>query len=354
MKRGGLLTLALVFALGSLGVAYAAWTDEIIIEGSINTGSVEITVEDYSGTEAWKVAPDGIEVLHGWLPLPSPRGTPVVNDPIGYATARVGDPDDGEADVVFEFVNLFPGVPFCADVLVHYTGSVPAYVSWNIDSEDEWLNDLRDRGYAELKWYKSNADGDRVEQLVDVPRLQMHYCEYIIMEICVEIPQEPGMQGLNGLFSGSIDAIQWSECEEDNGYVPPAAPSGDDHESAYADGTAYTNVQRYVTYEPGRTVDLVFGPEDNETVVGSVTFTPVDGCVDITIAVDVYPWGLSEDESVNVQIHAFNELPPPDAPGAFDYKLFAPRSSSSGWSTYVDAEVCIPVMAYYVVHVNVD
>jgi hypothetical protein len=353
MKKIRLLTLAVVFALGSLGVAYAAWADEITIEGSIETGNLELKVEGYSGTEAWKVAPDGIEVLHGWLPLPPPEGTPVITDPVGYATARAGDPDDNEADIVFEFVNLFPGVTFCADTLVHYVGNIPAYVSWVIESGDPWLNKLGDAGYVKVKWYKSNADGDRIEELVDVPKLQMHYCEYIIVEVCVEIPQDNDLQGLTGSFSGSIDAIQWNEYEE-SPYVPPTAPPDDDHQSSYADGTAYTNVRRYVSYEAGLAVPLVFGPEDNETVVGSVTFAPVDGCVDILIAVDVYPWGFSEDEAVNIQIHGCDELPPPNAPGDFDYQLYAPRSSSAGWSTYNDGGICIPVATYYVVHVNVD
>jgi len=39
-KKMILLTTVLVLALGSLGVAYAAWTDEITISGSVDTGSL--------------------------------------------------------------------------------------------------------------------------------------------------------------------------------------------------------------------------------------------------------------------------------------------------------------------------
>ena len=38
MKRIGLLTLSLVLALGTLGVGYAAWTDTVYIEGTVETG----------------------------------------------------------------------------------------------------------------------------------------------------------------------------------------------------------------------------------------------------------------------------------------------------------------------------
>lgn len=39
-KKAGLLFVALVLVLGSLGVAYAAWTDDIDIGGSVSTGSL--------------------------------------------------------------------------------------------------------------------------------------------------------------------------------------------------------------------------------------------------------------------------------------------------------------------------
>jgi hypothetical protein len=40
MKKFGLLCLAIVLALGALGVGYASWTDTIFIEGTVETGEV--------------------------------------------------------------------------------------------------------------------------------------------------------------------------------------------------------------------------------------------------------------------------------------------------------------------------
>ena len=40
MKKIGLLCLALVLALGTLGIGYAAWIDTIYIEGEVTTGSL--------------------------------------------------------------------------------------------------------------------------------------------------------------------------------------------------------------------------------------------------------------------------------------------------------------------------
>ena len=44
MRKIGLLSLALVLALGSIGVGYAAWTQTLYIEGTVETGSVCIDV----------------------------------------------------------------------------------------------------------------------------------------------------------------------------------------------------------------------------------------------------------------------------------------------------------------------
>lgn len=40
MKKFGILCLALVIALGALGVGYAAWTDTIFVSGNVTTGDV--------------------------------------------------------------------------------------------------------------------------------------------------------------------------------------------------------------------------------------------------------------------------------------------------------------------------
>ena len=48
MKKVGLLVLALVVALGGLGIGYAAWTDTIFVNGSVTTGSVCMLVERWN------------------------------------------------------------------------------------------------------------------------------------------------------------------------------------------------------------------------------------------------------------------------------------------------------------------
>jgi predicted ribosomally synthesized peptide with SipW-like signal peptide len=46
MKKVGLLILALVIALGALGVGYAKWTDTVMINGSVQSGSILLGIND--------------------------------------------------------------------------------------------------------------------------------------------------------------------------------------------------------------------------------------------------------------------------------------------------------------------
>jgi hypothetical protein len=54
MKKMGLLLIVLVVALGSLGVAYAAWAQDLTIENTVNTGYISASFADYSvGTDPY-------------------------------------------------------------------------------------------------------------------------------------------------------------------------------------------------------------------------------------------------------------------------------------------------------------
>ncbi len=44
MKKIGIICLALVLALGTLGVGYSLWWDTLYIEGTIETGEVEVCI----------------------------------------------------------------------------------------------------------------------------------------------------------------------------------------------------------------------------------------------------------------------------------------------------------------------
>jgi hypothetical protein len=215
MKKIGLLCLALVLALGALGVGYAAWIDTITIQGTVNTGSVDINVEYYSGTDIYKNLDNEAMVTVHWVKdaagaIVWSSGTPPTNGLlVAWAKAEPGAADD---TVVVTYNNTFPTSDLVADIIVHYTGSVPAMVTADIDTEDKWLQDLWDDGWAGA--YGAIVDLSKgfnvVAPIVELP-IQMHYCEYAKVWLWLDLPQDDTLMNLSGNFTATITAIQWNE-----------------------------------------------------------------------------------------------------------------------------------------------
>jgi len=220
MKKIGLLSLALVLALGALGVGYAAWTDQITIEGTVNTGSVEISVEALSGTEVYKVPEHDIVVRyygtdttggHIWESVTQPA----VGELIASATTSYSEPD-GDKTITVTFDNLFPSIDFMADVLLHYTGSVPAIVDIELTSAEPgegvdpeaWAKLVNSAEFVAVRWDAKNHES--IGEPLTEP-IQLHNCDYVKIFLVVHLDQDPDLMNLNGSFTAEITAIQWNE-----------------------------------------------------------------------------------------------------------------------------------------------
>jgi hypothetical protein len=214
MRKIGLLSLALVLALGALGVGYAHWTDTITIQGTVNTGSVNINVEYYSGTDIYKdLDTDGMVTVY-WVKDANgvvvwSTGTPPTHGLlVAWAAAAPGPADD---TVVITYNNTFPTTSLVADIIVHYVGTVPAMVTANITSADQWLIDLWNGGYAGAYGAIVNmTDGfDFIAPIVELP-IQMHYCEYAKVWLWLDLPQDDTLMNRTGNFTATITATQWN------------------------------------------------------------------------------------------------------------------------------------------------
>ncbi len=220
MKKIGLLCLALVLALGALGVGYAAWTDTITIQGTVNTGSVDINVVYYSGTDIYKdLSNDGLVVVK-WVKEPNgsivwSSGTPPAKGLlVAWAAAAPGPADD---TVVVTYNNTFPCQNLTADIIVHYTGSVPAMVTANITTSDTWLKDLWDSGHAGAYGALVNIDPSKGFQFIapiEKLPIQMHYCNYAKVWLWLDLPQDDTYMNRTGSFTATITAIQWNKADE--------------------------------------------------------------------------------------------------------------------------------------------
>ena len=226
MKKTGLLVMALVLAMGLLGVGYAMWADTVTISGNVTTGSLDIDVESVSSTYVYKVV-DDIEggpldgKVRGDL-VSSPTALALEQDvpPAGgsdlmlIASAVTVDDSVGTGDVdavTMTFTNIFPTIdPIVADVVLHYTGSIPAKV---VKSAENWTG--TDAAALELeqmdKWTYTPNGGSPVV-ITDLSTLQLENSDRLKFEKWFDLSeQEASDMGLSASFSFTIKAQQWNE-----------------------------------------------------------------------------------------------------------------------------------------------
>lgn len=244
----GTVFLVSVLALAGIGISYAGLSDVIAVYGTVDTATVELVVESYSGTWVWKVwgwnqgyepvNPNWVnttwipakEVLiysggtndkpsdsaiQGWL-----AGTGAQYTLVSYAQGRApintdpNKPNGQPYDAIIEFSELFPCMTFEADVVFHYIGSIPAKVKnmqivWN----DAWLNTL------DAMWetsgglygldatiYKFNSVGPTIIQ-----GFQLHFCDKVKLDVKIHLPQDNQWQGKVGTGYVYIELQQWND-----------------------------------------------------------------------------------------------------------------------------------------------
>jgi len=230
MKKIGLLSLALVLALGALGVGYAAWTDQITVEGTVNTGSVDINAVYFSGTDVYKDLDTDGTVYYFWIKdadgnlMWSTDNIPTNAFLVASAASAPGDADD---TVDMTFTNLFPSEAITADVIIHCDGSVPVIVTADVESNSEILNWLWDNGYVHWSaaWVNVVPEPWYYAYCAEiVGPIQMHYCDYAKLWLTIDLPQADELVGtdydqedfmnLEGeSFTGHFNAIQWNESD---------------------------------------------------------------------------------------------------------------------------------------------
>jgi hypothetical protein len=242
MKKIGLIVLALVLALGTVGVGYAMWQDTIYIDGNVETGSLGINVVYVSGCIVYKIVDTGEIAFYYW-----------VDDVNGNEVTHVGTKPDGTANnlevatgtskimaddvVAMNFTNAFPtkyqggASGLYADIIAHYDGTIPGhvtYVFWTEDAITQWL---WDNGFIDLYVFETvvtvNDDGT-IDYTIDdliAPRqtIQMHFCDYIKINVYIDLPQpeeliklgapytQEDFMGQTLGFQIRVNATQWNE-----------------------------------------------------------------------------------------------------------------------------------------------
>jgi hypothetical protein len=131
---------------------------------------------------------------------------------VASAKAEPGLADD---TVVISYNNTFPCETLVADFIVHYEGTIPAMVTAEINTDDQWLEDLWNDGDAGV--YGALVDMDAgfefIEPIVELP-IQMHYCDYAKILLWMHLPQDDTLMNQTGSFNATITAIQWNAVDE--------------------------------------------------------------------------------------------------------------------------------------------
>ena len=131
MKKIGLLALALVLALGSLGIGYAHWTETLQIKGDVNTGWIDVNfMSQYDNDQPGMIDPTGPGEwdFTGQVPV--------------WNGARLNDPPKDVADTTSTYstydLQQRPANPTGNFAEVIITNGYPSYwgsVAWDLENQ---------------------------------------------------------------------------------------------------------------------------------------------------------------------------------------------------------------------------
>jgi len=203
MKRIGLLCLALVLALGALGVGFAMWFDTVTVTGTVNTGDVAWEVEgpltnsDSLGTLDWNCFFD----LNG--------GDFVQMDK-DVGETEVAIVDDHTFSVTIH--NAYPYYTSHVAFKVHGLGSIPLRI-WKAEFYDD-SGALVDTIYTSDQYvyidFDDNGDDDFEIWWGNGFGVQLHECDKHDISFDMLLLQ-PALQGQTYHFTVRLYAIQWDE-----------------------------------------------------------------------------------------------------------------------------------------------
>ncbi len=220
VKKTGLLILTLIIALGALGAGYAMWSDEIIIRGSVDTGTVCVEWSGFNDS-------DYCLGTEGDPPPPPPQVVPGMDPKFPVGNDRYWDKNVACTEILYyedengidyktlliTVFNAYPG--YYADWQLEWRncGTIPVRIqaieitplNFTIASDTDWQNPEAD-GEIWIHWVGINTTlGDQLhygdEQATSFKLLVMQTAE-----------QGRGLEGTEPYqFLVTLKAVQWNE-----------------------------------------------------------------------------------------------------------------------------------------------
>jgi len=223
MKKIGFLVLAIVLAIGTLGVGYAMWYQTLTINGTVSTGSVNLQVDNFSGTWAYKDLTDDSLLFQQELGYSAARPAMPDGDTyspiLGYAeiVSDTGSEQcteaNGNIDLIIDTLNMFPASDstidpnpgdrdWTVDFRVCNTGTIPV----KFQLVDYWAEGLEN--FDALFVVKDDA-GNTIDWIGS--QLEPGDCVHVVLHLFVN---EETNQNIDGVFHFVIAAVQWNEYGE--------------------------------------------------------------------------------------------------------------------------------------------
>lgn len=206
MKKIGLICLALVLAMGALGVGYAAWTDTVTIDGTVDTGSVELGIVKATGTlyQDKDVATVGFSFV----------------DPIGLWECSV--PPGAQAyayeKLVVTIAKAFPCLTVDIAFYVGSLGTIPTHLQEikvsDPTGELTFLKVTDPQDPNKLGYFYDTGDAEKeaiiTVSLINLVSTQLHRCGADKADLILHVEQ-PAEQNHTYSFLIEIVGVQWAE-----------------------------------------------------------------------------------------------------------------------------------------------
>jgi hypothetical protein len=210
MKKIALLCLALVLALGALGVGYASWTDTIFVTGTVDTGTVLLGFSKTMCSEQPEFeGKDWVASIDCYL-------TGDMLCQIDYA----GVPRQAYREAEFVLTNAYPCWQTAVVVDVCSCGTIPVKITEltitmeQVDCQDPEtvIETLTWVGTTGQSGYFNNAAGETVFSIdvVNLVGTQLHEGDKDAVEFDMHVKQ-PMEQNACYIITISITGEQWNE-----------------------------------------------------------------------------------------------------------------------------------------------
>lgn len=198
MKKIGLISLALILALGTLGVGYALWSENLYIEGIAQTGELDWEFyEPVGGPPIVRHDDDGPD------PLTVDMGGPLGKDVAETLWVFSDRDNDSDMDTLTITINnAYPGYYNNFSIHVRNNGTIPLHFEYVL------LNGVP----FPLGVDHIFADGALKIIWLDAPGEQIH--EGVGKELSFFIVVlQPALQGHQYTFTITLGAVNYNESE---------------------------------------------------------------------------------------------------------------------------------------------